>query len=127
MAGGPALPQRRDRLHSQVTASLARGRQEPPTTPLNMAEPLVAVALLTGPLAALALLTRLRCGTTARPVPPATLLVYMAEPAQGEVRNSTLALRLTSNSASQLHGMIGHPLGPAVHYTTRLPGLKRRM
>ena len=119
------MPQRRDRLHSQVTASLARGRQEPPTTPLNMAEPLVAVALLTEPLVAVALLTRLRYGTTDRPVPPATP-VYMAEPAQGEVRKSTLALRLMSNSASQLHGMIGHPLGPAVHYTTRLPGLKRR-
>jgi hypothetical protein len=125
MAGSPALPQRRGRLHSPVTVSLARGRQELPTTLLNTAEPLVALALLTGPLAALALLTRLRYGTTDRPVPPATP-VYMAEPAQGEVRNSTLALRLMSNSASQLRGMIGHPLGPAVHYTTRLPGLKRR-
>ena len=115
MVGSPALPLRRDRLHSPVTVSLARGRQELPTTLLNTAEPLVALALV----------TRLRYGTTDRPVPPATP-VYMAEPAQGEVRNSTLALRLTSNSASQLHGMIGHPLGPAVHYTTRLPGLKRR-
>ena len=125
MVGSPALLLRRDRPHSPVTVSSARGRQEPLITPIT-AEPLVARVLVTAePLVAQALLTALWYGTTDRPVPPATR-VYMAEPAQGEARNSMLAVRRMSHSTWRRHGTIGHPAGPAVRYTTTLPGLKRR-